>query len=301
VRKRHPVDILVIGYSAAMAVVLLLMGRPPGEYVDEILFYLGMVIVSMAVMGFVDPARSRWHTLLRYGYPVLLFTFFYRMTGGYLFLIHDHWFDWQIAAFEKAILGFNPTLYIDQHALSVWFTELVMACYFSYYFMIPGFTIYCFARGDYQVLKEGMTAICLTFFVSYPIFFLYPIEGPRYHFAGQYANEVTGPFFREIVNVVIDRGAVHGGCMPSTHVAVSVVILLYCLAHYRKLGWALLPINIGLAVGTVWGRFHYASDAVFGAAIALICTFIVRRCYDRRCRMKREQDSTSMVRVSHVA
>lgn len=300
-RRLLPFDWLVIGYSAAMFMLLALIGRPLTEYWDELAFYAAMIVVTCAIVLSVHPGGNRWLALLRYGYPVVLFTFFYSMTGGTIFLLHDHWFDPQITAFEKSLFGVNPTLYIDRHLLNVWFNELVMALYFCYYFMIPGFTICVFLRRDFVILKRAITAICLTFFVSYPLFFLYPVEGPRWHFAGQYVNDVQGPVFRQLVNFVIANGAVRGGCVPSTHVAVALVILMFCLKHYRRVGIALIPVNLGLAIGTFWGRFHYVSDVVVGVAIAVVCTLAVWKWYDRLDPVSRELNKTSKVPISHVA
>ena len=138
-RRLIPFDILVIAYSTFMFVLLVAVGRPFSEYVDELGFYALMIVVALSIVRFVDADSNRWIALLRFGYPVLLFTFFYSMTGGTIFLLHDHWFDPEVTAFERNLFGVNPTLFIDQHLLTVWFTELVMACYFCYYFMIPGF------------------------------------------------------------------------------------------------------------------------------------------------------------------
>ncbi|MDX9857171.1 MAG: phosphatase PAP2 family protein [candidate division Zixibacteria bacterium] len=300
-RRLLPTDIIVIGYSVGMALLLLIVGRPLPGYVDELAFYGLMAALPFAVARFVDPSRGRLMALVRYAYPVLLFTFFYKMTGGTIFLLHEGWFDGRITEFEKALFGVNPTMYIDRLLPAVWFTEAVMFCYFCYYFMIPGFTLYAFFRKDYEILKRGISAICLTFFVSYPLFFLYPVQGPRWHFAEEYTHAVEGPVFRELVNIVIENGAVRGGCVPSTHVAVALVILLFCFRHYRRLGWLLLPINIGLAIGTVWGRFHYVSDVVVGVAIAVACTVVVWKWYDRWDPVGRKQNSTSKVPVSHAA
>jgi membrane-associated phospholipid phosphatase len=39
--------------------------------------------------------------------------------------------------------------------------------------------------------------------------------------------------------------------------------------HCRWLFWLLAPIVLTLYVSTVYGRYHYASDAVTGIALAL--------------------------------
>ncbi len=68
--------------------------------------------------------------------------------------------------------------------------------------------------------------------------------------------------------------------MPSTHFGVALVVLIYTFKYYRNIAWLLLPIVIGLAVGTVWGRFHYVSDVVVGGLIGVLTLLIVWKFYD---------------------
>ena len=37
---------------------------------------------------------------------------------------------------------------------------------------------------------------------------------------------------------------------------------------------------IGLGMGTVWGRYHYASDVIAGGLIGLVMTFLVWKYHD---------------------
>ncbi|MFH1374332.1 MAG: phosphatase PAP2 family protein [bacterium] len=275
----YPFDRLIMGYCAAMLLLIMLLGRPLAAYYDEAVFYATAIILVVLMARFADEQKSRRWALVRLVYPVLLFTFFYRNTGGLMFIVFDHFFDGQLTAFELSLLGVNPTLYIDQRLLSVWANEIFSFFYFSYYLMIPIFVLALYVRKEYQLLKSFLTACCLTFFLSYILFFLYPIEGPRWYFAGQYMNRIEGPLFRDMVNLVIDKAAVHGGCMPSSHVAVALVIMMYCLKRFARIGWLLLPVNIGLAIGTVWGRFHYVSDVIVGSVIGLVVTLLVWRFY----------------------
>jgi membrane-associated phospholipid phosphatase len=167
--------------------------------------------------------------------------------------------------------------------------------------MIPGFVLWLLIRRHYDVLRRSVTAICLTFFVSYPLFFLYPVEGPRWHFAGAYTHDITGPVFRPLVEFVIANGAVRGGCVPSTHTAVAIVIMMFCFKYYRRAGWLLLPVNICLAIGTFWGRYHYISDVVIGIVIAVVSTIVVWRYYDRWDRTPMELIRSKKVPVTHAA
>jgi len=279
--KIYPFDCLVIGYCLFMLVLIILIGRPLSRYYNSLLFYAGMAVIAGLIIRHTREGQNRLHDFLRIIYPALMFTFFYETAGHMVFLIFDNFYDWQLTTFEKMILGVNPTLYIDRHLLNVWVNEIFSFCYFSYYFMLPVFLLPVFIKKDYDVIRRTLTAWCLAFFMSYILFFLYPIEGPRWFFAGQYLHAIEGPIFRPMVDMVIEGGAFHGGCMPSSHVAVALVILMFCFKYYRPAGWILLPINIGLAIGTFWGRFHYASDVVVGAAIGIFCTLLVWKYYDR--------------------
>ncbi len=277
--KFYPFDRLIIGYSTLMLLLVASFGRPLVSYLDELIFYLGVIILVNVIVKRIDERRDRLWALVRLGYPVLLFTLFYEMTGGSIHLFFDNFFDWQLVAFEESVFGINPTLYIDRHLLNTWANEFFSLCYFLYYFMIIAFVVVVFRRRDDEILKSSLTALSLTFLLSFVLFFIYPVEGPRWYFADAYVNAIESPFSRKLVDMVIDNAAVRGGCMPSSHFGVGLVIQLFCFKYYRKAAWMILPIVIGLAIGTVWGRFHYVSDVVAGTLIGLGATLGVWWCF----------------------
>ncbi|MBU8932596.1 MAG: phosphatase PAP2 family protein [candidate division Zixibacteria bacterium] len=269
-------DRLIAGYSLLMILAILLLGRPLNQYVDEIFFYTGVVVLVTVIVHWLSEDQGGMYRLLRLLYPLILFTFLYRTTGGLMFLLFDGFFDGQLCAFEKSLFGVNPTLYIDRNLLSPWLTEPISLCYFSYYLMIPVFFITAYVRGSYALIRSAMSAICIMFFLSYLLFFLYPIEGPRWHFVGLYQNAVEGSVFRQLVEIVIEKGAVRGGCMPSSHFGVALVLLMYTFRYYaRSVAWTASVFTLGLGVGTVWGRFHYVSDVVVGGLLGLIATLVI--------------------------
>ncbi len=274
-------DRIIIIYSLLMVLVILAVGRPLNNYYDEIVFYIGMAALVLLITRYIDEHRGGVARFIRLLYPIFMFTFFYKITGGLMTLLFDNFFDWQLTGFEKAVFGVNPTLYIDQHLLNPILTEIFSFCYFGYYFMIPVFFLLVYIRKDYEIIKNALSAVCLMFFLSYLLFFLYPIEGPRWHFSTVYVNKVTGPVFRYLVELVIKNGAVHGGCMPSSHFGVALVLTLYSIRYYRRWSWIITVITIGLAIGTVWGRFHYISDVVVGGIIGLGATLFAWKYAER--------------------
>ncbi len=294
-------DKLFIGYCLLMVITLLAFGRPLSNYLPALLFYSSMGVLVVLIARYLSIEQSGWRKLLRLLYPVILFTFFYRMTGDLMHLIFSDFFDSQLVAFELALFGVHPTLYIDQHLLNTLTTEIISFCYFSYYLMIPVFLATLYYQQDLDNLKNSLSAISITFFLSYMLFFLYPVEGPRWHFASEYIHQVSGPVFRRMVEFVIANGAVRGGCMPSSHFGVALVLVMYTFRRKQPSRWIWLLLTVGLSVGTVWGRFHYVSDVVVGGIIGLISTLVAWRFVEPHNSGQNQQQKITGVIKNHVA
>ena len=83
-------------------------------------------------------------------------------------------------------------------------------------------------------------------------------------------GRLYGPHDRELLFAqrLLDGAAAWGTAFPSSHVAVALVAGVCAWRFWRTLGAAALPAAILLTLGTVYGQFHYAVDAMAGAAIA---------------------------------
>jgi membrane-associated phospholipid phosphatase len=274
-----PFDKVIITYCALMTFLILIFGRPLDNYHDEILTYLLASLAATLIPLFFDESQGRLSAFIRLMYAAILFGVFYRTTGGLMSLFFDRFYDYQIVQFETALYGAEPTQFIDQNLLHPILNEIFSFTYFCYYLMIPAFLITLFVKKEYEIIKQYLSAAAITYAVSFLIFFLYPIEGPRWHFEGEYINSIDGYLFRHLVELVIAGGAVRGGCMPSSHIAIALVIMMFCFKHYRFWGWVLLPINIGLAIGTFWGRFHYLTDVYVGVVIGMAAYYFVESKY----------------------
>jgi membrane-associated phospholipid phosphatase len=72
---------------------------------------------------------------------------------------------------------------------------------------------------------------------------------------------------RTAVLHLLAAGSSRGTAFPSSHVAASVVASLCALRFQRPLGVAVAASTVGLALGTVYGGFHYAVDALAGGIV----------------------------------
>ncbi|SYZ73326.1 putative Phosphoesterase PA-phosphatase-like protein [Candidatus Zixiibacteriota bacterium] len=280
-RPVYPFDIAIFAYVGILTILIFVFGRPLNLYYKPLLINLLVAAAVIGIILFLRETDRRPVLFFRILYPGLLFTIFYEQTGGLMRLFFPDFLDSRLTAFEISIFGADLSLWLDKNFINVWVTEILSFSYFSYYLMLPMFLLSFFFLKKYDEIKKALTAICITFFASFLLFYLYPIEGPRYFFAGQYIHKITGPIFRPLVDLAINSGAVHGGCMPSSHVAVALVILFFTMRNYPRTGWFLIPVNIGLAMGTVYGRFHYISDVVVGAIIGTTATLLTFKYYDK--------------------
>jgi membrane-associated phospholipid phosphatase len=253
------------------------------------------------IVRYLDERQGGMTRLLRLLYPALLFTFFYRATGGTMFLLFDYFLDPQFTAFEHSIFGVNPTLYIDRHLLHPIISEIVLLAYFSYYFMILAWVLAVYLRGDYGVIKSSITAFCGIFFISYMMFWLFPLEGPRWYFADRYFHDVASPVARHLTEYIMHSAAVRGGCMPSSHFAIAVSIQMYAFRFYRRAGWFLLPVVLAMGIGTFWGRYHYVSDTIVGGLLGAIITLIVWRHYSPKKMRRPDRTDVETPVGNHVS
>jgi membrane-associated phospholipid phosphatase len=185
--------------------------------------------------------------------------------------------DPAISGLERRIFGGEPA-YAWAGAWP-WrpLSELLHACYFSYYPLIytPPLLAYvgrARARSDdHQPFEETVLALVLAFVTCFVVFIVFPVQGPRY--LGVPAGVPDGPV-RRLVLRVLQSASSRGAAFPSSHVSVAVAQAWMALRHQPKIGrWTAL-LALGLACGAVYGGFHYAIDALVGAlvgAAAALC------------------------------
>jgi len=121
----------------------------------------------------------------------------------------------------------------------------------------------------------------VAYYISYLGFILFPVEGPRFALVSSYQVEINGGFFTSLAHGLIDVAGIRGGAMPSSHVAVALVVLVYARRHHRILYYVLSPLIASLLISTVYGRFHYISDVVAGLLVGggsiLLCDRLIKK------------------------
>ena len=270
-----PIDVLTLGYNSSIILLLLAFGHNIDNW-KFLLFYNLLITAVILFIVYTFSHASNWQKFIRYFYPMILFTFLYEETASLVHIIFPQWFDYQIIALEKKLLGVYPTVWFER-IVSVPLNEVMMLSYFSYYFLFPILGIALYLKKEYKLFNQFLFTIAVAFYISYLGFLLYPVEGPRYALSNFHTLELQGPLFTPLAKWVIDLGGIHGGCMPSSHVAVALVVLIFAFRHHKRLFYILSPFILTLSVGTVYCRFHYATDVVTGIGVGLVALWLTDR------------------------
>jgi membrane-associated phospholipid phosphatase len=162
---------------------------------------------------------------------------------------------------ELAVFGSYPTVWM-QKFISFGLSEYLMFAYICYYFLL--LVLGLFRSNKIRQLDDLYFTITVTFFISYLGFIFFPVAGPRFALADLHQRELGGGLFSHYVQNFMYSAGIHGAAMPSSHVAVALVVLVYAKRHHRILFYVLSPLVFSLFVSTVYCRFHYVSDVFAG-------------------------------------
>ena len=259
-------DWVAIGYLALTGVLILIFHKNVAHcslyLLTRVLWIAGIVSLT-----FVNEQMPFPLQFLRDWYPLSTIAIFYFEMGKLTQMMFQHYFDETVIHWEKRVFKGMPSLELSDRFPSIILSEILHLCYFSYYVIAVFLAAWLYFGGRIGPFQETVFAETLTFNLSLLCYPFLPATGPRYLFEKIQGKLSKGFFFR-LTHSIVSRGSSKGTAFPSSHVSLSVIVLLYALRYDSTAFLILLPMCIGLTLGTVYGRFHYAIDALVGAALA---------------------------------
>jgi membrane-associated phospholipid phosphatase len=266
-------DIIAI-WPGALVCVYLLMGA--------MLLILGRARVSPAAIAvhvavLVAIAAATWLAVvpgwLRRWAPLMSLLFLYTELPLLISAAgHFSFFDTTVIRWESALFGAQPSVAWAAAWQSTLLSELLHTAYLSYYpivVLVPA--VLASQRRDHD-FSEAVFVLMLTFTVCFVAFVLFPVAGPRYLWASK-ADDVAGPV-RRFTLWLLESGSSRGTAFPSSHVAVATTQAVLAVVYFGRRGLVVGIATAFLALGAVYGGFHYAVDVLaglgVGAAIAVL-------------------------------
>jgi membrane-associated phospholipid phosphatase len=259
--------LLTIAYLAGTALLIGVLGRALPDWPSRVAGHL--VTCAGLLVALRPEPLPRMLVVARDWHPLVLFPLLYREVEVLAAVMGDWRLTETVAATESALFSGQPSLYLSERLPFVPLSEYLHFCYLAYVIIIPALAAWWYVGGRRAAFHELVLLLAAVMYSSYLFFILFPVDSPYYRFDRLAAPLAGNPFF-DLVHAMSARGGARGGAFPSAHVSGAVVVALVAWRHQRQLAVVLVPIVLGLIVATVYGRFHYAVDAIGGVGLALI-------------------------------
>ncbi len=294
-------DRMVMVYTAWIAVLVVLFR----DNVSRWPAILGFHLAVLAMMAALPRRGAPWEStrpgegalkrhargglrFLRYTYPLLLMVFYFEEvehTVNALWPKAPYWFESRLYAADRFLFGDLPAILLNP-STGILQDELMHAFYFSYYFIVIGGAVRAWLGSRpprpgpaFDATIVSVVAAFLLCFLWYPFL---PARGPWEN--AELMAPLTpfeGRLFVPAVQALIDRGAVSGGCFPSSHVAASWATVFGLAPFHRRAAWISGFLAFGLSLSCVYNRYHHGVDVpagfLAGIAGAALGSWVSRR------------------------
>lgn len=265
VARLAPIDRWTMGYAivASLALAWRWRAEPTGR---ELLALANLLLIALALLAPRARRAGSVGAFLGEWYPIILLIALYtaigllNIAGG---LVHDP----VVQRWEAALFGGQPSRDWIRAQTAWWLSWPLHLAYLAYYPIVVGAPLALWITGRRHAARHTILLTMAAYYVCYAVFLFFPVAGPRYAFAlagNDAAHSGIAVFTQGLLNSLDAWGA----AFPSSHVAAALVASVSAGWGWRPLGRVFVPIAVLLGFGTVYGQYHYAVDALAGAALA---------------------------------
>jgi membrane-associated phospholipid phosphatase len=275
---------------------------------------VGAVIIALGKAA--KEGSSATFAVLRDWLPSVLVLVAYRESGLFITPDPTHRLDYLFIRFDRWLLSSRLVLG-TLHALSPWLQYYLEVAYLFCYPLVPlgiGSLYWARAREARSRKVESSstltasplllesttgaagarrsafgeksidcfwTAVLGAVLCSYFLFPFFPLTPPRTLFNDLPGPEVQ-PLLRNINLWLLGKYSVQACLFPSGHVAAVIATALAVRKFLPRLGVVFIIVALSISAATVYGRYHYAADAVAGGLVALLAYQVSNRIQGKR-------------------
>jgi membrane-associated phospholipid phosphatase len=250
------------------AIVLLCHRNIPhaGRYFAlDLLLATGVACLTAAA----TQSESEFIRFARHWYPLPLYVFFFEELEGLVHAIFPGWFDRWLIAFDHALTGVYPSIWLARFA-SPRLNDFMQFAYMTYFLDLVVLPVILYLSCERLAFWTVMVSTAIANYSIYVIAILFPIESPYYSLASLQVAPLDGGYPTALVGLIERFGRVHGAAFPSAHVAGSMVAVLAAWRYRRWLFWVSLPFFVCMCLATVYGQYHYVADVLAGMLVGSV-------------------------------
>jgi hypothetical protein len=151
--------------------------------------------------------------------------------------------------------------------------EYLELAYLLCYAVVPGgYACLVIAGYGSDASDRFWSVVLMASFACYGLLPWLPTRAPRA--VEPLAEARTGEGGRSAIRrlnlAVLNRASVQWNTFPSGHTAASLATALAVGSYMPLAGVVVAILAVSIAAGSVAGRYHYAADAIAGAAVAIL-------------------------------
>lgn len=181
-------------------------------------------------------------------------------------------FEQRLLDIDRRLFGLDGRARFERNAPRFVIEYLELAYLLCYAVVPAGYVCLLLAGRDADAIDRFWSIVLLAAFLCYGLLPWIPTRAPR---AIEPSGGVGRSSIRQLNMAVLKRASVQWNTFPSGHTAASVATALAVGTEMPLAGLALGGIAVSIAAGSVAGRYHYAADALAGAAVAMVAFVMV--------------------------
>ena len=263
-------------YMLAMAGGLLLVSGPLDantlSYLLGLLLAGGLIALTARFAG-----NATWRARLLF-YPLAMNVYFQQMRSA-VPALHPEKMDDALRRIDQLLLPDTPSLLL-QPLVTPWATEFFSACYILFFPYLT-FSLIAYFIGDLGRLRAFTVGLFSLYGIGFLGYALVPAGGPYLALSGEFTTPLAGGPITEWNAELVRIGSSGVDVFPSLHVAVSCFLLGFDFRHQRRRFWIYLVPCVGLWLSTIYLRYHYLIDVLFGFALAALALWLAERQFNR--------------------
>ena len=176
-------------------------------------------------------------------------------------------FERRLLDADRRLFGADGLSRFERHAPRAVIEYLELSYLFCYAVIPAGYACLLLAGHNGDAIDRFWSVVLLASFLCYGLLPWIPTRAPR---AIEPSAGATRSWVRELNLAVLNRASVQWNTFPSGHTAASLATALAVGYEMPLAGLLLGCVAVSIAAGSVVGRYHYAADAIVGAAVAVL-------------------------------
>jgi membrane-associated phospholipid phosphatase len=280
VRAPEWVLVVFLIYSPAAAVLL---PAPPGVVLRVAIWNIATILAGGLLIHLDRGKQSPVFSVVRDWLPLAVLLLAYREMGWFAaprfgHALETNWVVWDRlllrGGLKAAIEAFGPVM------------PSILEIAYSLVYTLGPFclsVLYVYRRRDR--VDRLLFILTIGVLLCYAQFPFWPSEPPRVVFPGQ-DLPLYDTIFRRSNLWLLGNCGIHTSVFPSAHVAAAFSAafgMWRVLPEHKWVGRFLFALAWLIAIATLYGRYHYAADAVAGVSMAF-CALAFSMAWDA-CRL----------------